>query len=291
VQVYPDVFSVDNASTSIVIIGDTQRTSAMEYRRARNEVATQHLAAEIARRHPGFILHLGDVTSFGASEAQWRNFEHDFEPVRKKRIPIFPVMGNHDYFGDNKLALKNIRQRFPVLEKSLWYSFTHRGVGFIMLNSNFSELKKGGVQRQNEWLDATLKKMEADNSIFAIIVCCHHPPYTNSKVVSPSKNVERDFAEPFLKCKKTAFFFSGHCHSYEKFEKDGKFFIVSGGGGGALHKVNADKKHRKYNDKFDGQAGRFFHFCKLVIHGNHLELHVIRLKNNRTFDEADEFRI
>jgi len=291
VPVYPDIRSIDKVSTSIIIIGDTQHTSHWEFWRERNVEATRLLATEMARRHPAFILHLGDLTVRAASKSHWEYFDNDIEPVRKAQIPIFPVMGNHDYYGDNKHALRNIRQRFPALEKSLWYSFTYRRVGFIMLNSNFSDLKSDDNLRQKEWYAATLKKMEADDNISVIIVCCHHPPYTNSKVISPSKDVERDFAEPFLKCKKTALFFSGHCHSYEKFEKRGKIFIVSGGGGGPRHRLDIDKKHRKFDDRFNGTAVRFSHFCELVIHGDHLDLRVIRLKDDGTFDVADECQI
>ncbi|MCX6999756.1 MAG: metallophosphoesterase [Candidatus Sumerlaeota bacterium] len=290
-HVYPDTRSIDDSSTSIIIIGDTQHTSHWEFWRERNVEATQRLAAEMARRHPAFILHLGDMTARGSSESHREYFDNDIEPVRKGQIPIFPVLGNHDYYGDDNLALRNIRQRFPVLKKSLWYSFTHHGIGFIMLNSNFSDLKRDDIRRQKEWYDATLKRMEKDDAISAILVCCHHPPYTNSEVISPSKGVERDFAEPFLKCKKTAFFFSGHCHSYERFEKGGKIFIVSGGGGGPRHRLDIDKKHRKFDDRFDGPAVRFFQFCELVIHGDHLDLRVIRLKGDGTFDVADECRI
>jgi predicted phosphodiesterase len=55
--------------------------------------------------------------------------------------------------------------------------------------------------------------------------------------VHPNPKVKTFYADPFIEYSKASFFFSGHSHSYERFQIDGKFFIVSGGGGGPRHKV------------------------------------------------------
>ena len=75
-----------------------------------------------------------------------------------------------------------------------------------------------------------LKRFEADEGIDHVIVSCHEPPFTNSRVVGSNNKAKAYFADPFVQFQKTRFFFSGHSHTYERFQIDGKFFVVSGGG-------------------------------------------------------------
>jgi hypothetical protein len=70
-------------------------------------------------------------------------------------------------------------------------------------------------------------------TILAIIVCTHHAPYSNSKIVGCSQPVIDLIVPAFEKSKKTKLFISGHSHNLEYFS-DGpdKHFLVIGGGGG-----------------------------------------------------------
>ena len=49
-----------------------------------------------------------------------------------------------------------------------------------------------------------------------------------------SKAVQQKFVSLFMRSKKTSLFLSGHSHNFEHFKKNGKDFLVIGGGGG-LH--------------------------------------------------------
>jgi len=280
--------NINPKNNRVIFIGDTQITSHWEFWRERNEEKTQALLNEIARRQPAFVVNLGDLLTRGASEKHWGYFDEFHKPLLKNKIPYFPVLGNHNYYGDNKKSLKYYFTHFPYLKNQKWYSFTFRSVGFLMLDGNYLNLSK--TERENEvnWYQRELKRMEADLKIRFIITCSHRPPFTNSKVISASKWLRQDFAEPFQKTKKASFFFTGHCHSYEKFLKGGKYFIVSGGGGGPRHRLETNKSKRHFNDLFDGPSLRFFHFCEMKIQRDKLVVQVIKLNDNGTFSIADE---
>jgi hypothetical protein len=72
---------------------------------------------------------------------------------------------------------------------------------------------------------------------------------------------------------------------------DGKFFIVSGGGGGPRHKVMLDPRKRRNQDFFPGPERRFFHFCLIENHQDTLVFRVVRLESDETFTDIDPFII
>ena len=277
----------------INLIGDTQHKSFWELFlfSEDNSDKIPVLFNEIAARKPDFVIHLGDITSFGSSQRHWKMFDEDSKILKSKNISVYPVFGNHEYFGDNESCYKNFYKHFPSLSGQKWYSFIKQNTGFVMINSNFGELTQDESNAQKIWYNSTLDNMEKDTAIKFIIVCDHHPPFTNSTVVSADEEVEKYYAEPFYKYTKTAIFFSGHCHSYEKFIVDDKYFIVSGGGGGSRQKLDINKKTRKFDDKFAGGEIRFLNFCQLEIYENKINLSVIKLNSDNTFSIADEFTI
>jgi len=206
-------------------------------------------------------------------------------------IPYFPVLGNHEFYGNNQRALEFYFSRFPHLEKRRWYSFEWKNIGLILLDANFSDLNAEQKQEQELWYLSELEKFNRDERIDHILVFCHESPYTNSRVIGPSEKSKVYFAEPFLRFRKTSLFFSGHTHSYERFEIDGKFFIVSGGGGGPRHRLTMDPKERRYQDLYPGPGIRFFHFCEIEIGEGVLCFRVVRLEGDETFSVVDPLTI
>lgn len=281
---------------SIVIIGDTQHMGFWEglypdYWGEHNEAKTRQLFGEIARRQPAFVIHLGDITRDGSKGSAWEEFDADSKPTAQKNIPFYPVFGNHEYFGSSSEMYKYFYSHFPAANKRKWYSFVYNGTGIILINTNFSRLSENETAEQRTWYQSELKRFENDPSVKRIVVAGHHPPYTNSTIVDPSKTVEKDFGQPFIKSRKGTFFFSGHCHSYERFNNGGKNFIVSGGGGGPRQKLDVDKSKRSFNDLFQGPSVRFFHFCEIQILGDSLSFCTVRLNDDGTFSETDRLNI
>ncbi len=288
---YAGFADVQPTKNCFIIVGDTQATSHWEFWRERNDRERKSIVDEITRRDPAFVLHLGDLTTRGGSEKHWQEFDDMHKEIRKKKIPYFPILGNHEFYGNDRKALQNYFERFPYLDKRRWYSFTWKKVGFILVESNFSSLTKEQVEEQSKWYLSELERLDKDESVDSIIVCCHEPPFTNSRVVRPNKEVKIYFADPFLRFQKARLFFSGHSHSYERFQIKNKFFIVSGGGGGPRHRVSVDPARSVYQDLFSGPEIRFFHFCEIERRGNALAFRVLRLESDGSFATIDPLLI
>ena len=284
---YAGFSEINFSKRHFVLVGDTQSTSHWEFWRERNDRERKQIIDEITRREPAFVVHLGDLTTRGSSKRHWQQFDDFHRRIREKTIPYFPILGNHEFYGNDERALDCFFARFPHLEKKRWYSFIWKNVGLILLDSNFPTLTQEQIEKQAEWVLGELARLERDERIDTIIVCCHEPPFTNSRVVGPNESSKRYFADPFLRFSKTSLFFSGHSHTYERFQRDGKFFIVSGGGGGPRHKVKRDPQKCLYQDLFAGPELRFFHFCEIEIDKRGLAYRVVRLESNETFAIVD----
>jgi len=188
------------------IVGDTQSTSHWEFWRERNDRERKLIIDEITRREPAFVIHLGDLTTRGGSERHWQEFDEVHKEFREKKIPYFPTLGNHELYGNDEKALQNYFVRFPYLDKKRWHSFTWKNVGLILVDSNFSTLTEEQIEEQFQWYLEELEKFEKNTEIDFIIVCCHEPPFTNSRVVRPNEKVRVYFAGPFLRFQKARLF-------------------------------------------------------------------------------------
>src|SRR5205823_2075898 len=113
---------------------------------------------------------------------------------------------------------------------------------------------------QRTWYEETLRASDDDMATRGVFVLMHHPPYTNSTVTGDEVHVEDTFVPAFVRAKKTLAMLSGHVHSYERFVRDGKTFVVSGGGGGPRAALETGAARRHPDDQFDGPAVRDFHF-------------------------------
>jgi 3',5'-cyclic AMP phosphodiesterase CpdA len=288
---YGGFAEIDPNKNHFIIVGDTQSTSHWEFWRERNGKERKSIVDEITKHEPAFVIHLGDLTAGGGSKKQWKEFDNLHQEFRERKIPYFPILGNHEFYGNDKRALQNYFGHFPHLSERRWYSFIWKNIGFISVDSNFSTLTRDQNEQQTQWYLRELEKFDRNEKIDYIIVCCHEPPFTNSRVVDPNEKVKAYFADPFVRIQKTSLFFSGHNHSYERFRVDRKFFIVSGGGGGPRHRVTINPETSRYYDLFGGPELRFFHFVYLQIRDNMIIYNVHRLESNGTFTAVDPITI
>ena len=288
---YAGFEDIDPAKNIFILVGDTQSTSRYKFWQERNDLERRLIIKEITNREPAFVVHLGDITVRGSSNRHWRQFDEFHKGFRAKETPYFPVLGNHELYGNNKRALRNYFVRFPHLAERRWYSLDWKDVALIMVDSNFSTLTPEQIEEQSRWYMSELEQCDKDRNVEYVIVCCHKPPFTNSRAVDPNKTVKKYFADPFMRFQKTRLFFSGHNHSYERFQIEDKVFIVAGGGGGPRHKVFIDPAKRRYPDLFAGPALRFFHFCEIEHRGNSIAYRVLRLEPDESFTVVDSLII
>ncbi|HEY3139171.1 MAG TPA: metallophosphoesterase [Blastocatellia bacterium] len=291
--VYSGDLSTRGSIPHFILVGDTQRTSLLEFWREQNDEARRAVLNKIAQEDPAFLVILGDLVFQGDDERHWRWFDGYTYAMREKQIPVFPLPGNHEYFGNHSKAFKSYFERFPHLTERLWNTFRFRTAAVILLNSNIGKLNEQELQEQDEWYQSKLKEYQGDQSIKTVIVCCHHPPFTNSTVVKDDKDVAQvreHFLEPFRNTPKAKLFFTGHCHCYEHFIEGGKHFIVSGGGGGPRQKLIVDPEKRSYEDTYKGGEYREFHFCKVVFQEDNLLVQMVKIDEAlKIWSVGDEF--
>ena len=139
-------------------------------------VGDTQLGGEIAERifdrmgkpHVEFALHLGDMVDDADNQSQWDDL---LRRAARHRIRIMPVVGNHDRLPDyDDRGEIRFRQYFPALP-STFYQFRHRGINFLMLNSERS-LAAGSEQ-------ARFLKWQLEHRPGTAIVCLHRPVFTS----------------------------------------------------------------------------------------------------------------
>jgi hypothetical protein len=277
---------------SIIFVSDTQQPLWIETFRLEehnNKEATTLIYSEIEHESTAVaIFHLGDITSIGMIDSYWRPFD---EFRKNIRVPIYPLLGNHEYYIFKKPAMEQFQKRFPSITKT-WYSIIAKSVAVIALNSNFSKLSDDERSEQELWYREQLSRYENDSTVSSIIVLCHHSPYTNSTIVDPSLEVQQQFLAPFLLYHKTSVFISGHAHAYEHFQKRGKELLVIGGGGGLLQPLLTGTEQR-FRDVFSQeQSLRFFHYVECTIQQNSLQFLVKKLRSDLSgFDIVDTITV
>ena len=272
------------------IASDFQRTSRAEVWRESNEEERAIILEAIAREEPELLLLLGDLVFCGSSASDWRDFDALAAPIREAGIPVLAVPGNHEYWVSPRAGLLNFQARFPLLEKRRWHARTWGPLNLLLLDSNRRFLSSALWADQAIWCAEEIARADRDPETRGTLVLLHHPPYTNSSVTSDELHVQQFFVPPFRGARKTLAMVSGHVHSYERYERGGKAYLVTGGGGGPRIRLQTGSRQRHRDDLFAGPAVRFFHFLlgALTPSGIEFEMRGLR-KGEKRFETMDRF--
>ena len=250
---------------TLAVVGDLQRTApVLELWREQNDAEREVIVRGIADARPDLLAITGDCVFDGSSEEQWAAFDALTEPIRAAGVPAIAALGNHEYWlGRGGEA--HLFARFPHLRAEHWYAVAFGPLRLVVLDSNDGRLGEAAWAREALWYEAALTRYDADPAVRGVLVLLHHPPYTNSTVTSDEERVQRAFVPAFMRANKTLAMLSGHVHSYERFARGGKMFVVSGGGGGPRAKLLVGDARRHKDDLFEGPAVRDFHFTLYTV--------------------------
>ncbi|MBC3783775.1 metallophosphoesterase family protein [Spirosoma utsteinense] len=230
----------DKEKADILFLSDTQAPMFVErlvLRTHQNTKATTTIFAQILRVRPPVLYWLGDIVSLGFRDNKWPIIDRFLEKCRQAGTSVYAIMGNHDVMGRPRKGARNFQQRFPEHVHTGYVQKTD-DIAVVMLNSNFSTLSVADLVKQQTWYEQTLADLDADPAVRVVIVTCHHAPYSNSKLVGSSKLVQQRFVPNYLKSQKGRLFITGHSHAFERYEFEGKTFLVIGGGGGLRQPLN-----------------------------------------------------
>lgn len=226
-----------------VAYGDARFHDPKDYEAANPPVRVA-LVQAVADTNPAFICFTGDLVYNGYDTNDWKVWDSETSIWRDKKIPVYPTLGNHEFHGDEKIALGNYFQRFPDLKNSRYYSMRAANILLLVLDSSLDEVSSP----QGQWLADKLDDVPAD--VDFVFVMDHHPPYTSSSDMKmleggghSARKTERALGKMLEERQAHARFrivvFSGHVHNYERHEHGGVTYFVSGGG--AAHAYPIDR--------------------------------------------------
>jgi hypothetical protein len=249
----------------LVVVGDLQRTSFLEFWREQNDPERAIVVNAIAAEHPDLVAITGDCVFDGSSDAQWRAFDDLMAPVHSRHIPVVAAFGNHEYWAGPAPAASHFFPRFPLDGNAHFFTVRFGPLQLVVLDGNKDVLKAAEWRSQTDWYEKELDALDRDPAVLGVFVVLHQPPYTNSTVTGDEVYVQTDIVPPMLKARKTMAMLSGHVHSYERYSLNNRTFVVSGGGGGPRARLETGEHRRHPDDKFDGPALRDFNFTVYTV--------------------------
>lgn len=256
--------------------GDTRFTDPADITAA-NPEARRELVKAIAAAHPDFVTFGGDITYNGNDPNDWKVYDSETAIWRKKRIRVYPALGNHDLHGDVTLSLANYFQRYPELHHSLYYSVNTGNMLMLTLDSALDETSGD----QGDWLKKKLAAVPA--YVDFVVIVLHHPPYTSSSdekkyggghsARAPEQALAQFLEEHQKEMRARIVVFAGHVHNYERHQHGGVTYFVSGGGGAHAYPIE-----RQPDDLFQSKEINYHYIevkvepGKMVAVMNRLEL-------------------
>ena len=259
---------------SFVVYGDTRFHDPKDTEAA-NPAVRLALVRAIADANPAFICFTGDIVYNGFDKNDWAVWDSETGIWRQKQIPVYPALGNHDLHGDLKVALDNYFRRFPHLKNSRYYSVRAANTLFLVLDSSQDE----SLGPQGQWLADKLDHVPSD--VDFVFLMFHHPPYTSSSdekklggghsARAPEQALAKILEERQAHARFRIVVFSGHVHNYERHEKGGVTYFVSGGGAAHAYPIT-----RAPDDSFQSKDVNY-HYLMVDVDRQHLTVTMNRL--------------
>ena len=190
----------------------------------------------IIKANPLLVMHTGDYATDGRIYGQWK--PQFFDPAAEllKSVPLFPVIGNHEY--NSPWYYRYFDLDFYHAGQA-YYSFDVANAHIVLLNSDAPYADWDMNSGQMRWLIEDLEKHAAATWK---IVTFHHPPFSarNLRPVIPQRWVWH----PVFEQHGVDIVFNGHDHHYfrtyavgttePRGTRTGIPYIITGGGGAPL---------------------------------------------------------
>jgi len=267
------------SSEKIIFLSDTQDPLWIEkiiLSENFNIEASNLILNQVVEERASAVFHLGDLVSIGFDPEAWHRIDRFLTHLKSYQIPFYPTLGNHELLLFPEQGTNEFMRRFPAYQPT-GYTVRVGRVAIIILNSNFGYLDDLQKNKQQVWYEHVLDSCQQDSSIRAIIVGCHHSPFTNSMIVASNRDVQNYFLPGFTTTPKTKLFLAGHAHAFEHFHDQGKDFMVIGGGGGLQHPL-AFGNRAEFRDLSDGSAKRQFHYLSIMPSDSSIALMIHMVK-------------
>jgi acid phosphatase type 7 len=231
------------------------------------------LATLIKNDHPDLVLHTGDVVKTGGDDPLWPAFFENHN-VLLSEVPLYPACGNHELHGDSEG--RNFNHYFVLPDEGRtrrYYTFRYGPARFIVLDGN------GRHAEQTEWLKKTLEAARAEQVPHVFLLM--HQPALSTGGHCGAAPVQSAWVEQYEAYPVRAVF-AGHEHIYERLERRGVTYFVTGGGGAHLYEEREDCA------EYDHDARRAFasayHYLRVRVIGDDVEVSAIRTDGQPPID-------
>jgi hypothetical protein len=270
---------------TLIAYGDMRFTDPSNTR-ATNPTARRALIAKIAAEKPDVLLLSGDVPLSGGTANDYVVYRAETAAWRTAGLKVFPALGNHELYGNG--ALENWWKTFPELQGRRWYSVEFGEAYFITMDSNL-DLTAGGTQ--SAWLAKQLEGLPKKTKY--VFLSLHHPPMADHVFFNFSHDVRPNEAALAKQLEAAAKHLSakiiviaGHVHAYQRFDRNGVVYLVSGGGGAEQHVI-----FRSANDLYQNNVFPNYHYVKFESVPGALKATMHRLDDKGGFEESDSFLV
>ena len=261
--------------TKLIVYGD-QRFTDPSNTKVTTPVARRVLVEKIAQEHPGAVLMSGDVPYSGDFVNDYEVYKAETAVWRSEKLHVFPALGNHEFHGDPQQALEHWWNAFPEMRNRRWYSAALGNAIYTIALDSDTSLQPGSDQLN--WLNEQLKSLP--NSVKFVFISLHHPPVADfqthinvSHNPRPNEIALRDDLESLAPTMKARLIVcAGHIHNYERFQRGGVAYFVSGGGAASPVPVE-----RAPEDLYQDNSFPNYHYIEFTLQGNTVKGRMIRL--------------
>ena len=258
----------------LVAYGDTRFTDSSETN-ASNPIARQALIAKIAAERPAAVFIDGDLPWHGVAP-DYAVYREETAQWREQHLRIYPALGNHEFAACSEPAcLDRWWSEFPELRGRRWYSVALGSDMLAVVLDSDASLMAGSEQRQ--WLEEEI--VAQSPKLRLVLIVLHHPPVvdiqTNTMADHNPRSNEQalaDYLEGIAPQRHARFVVvAGHIHNYERFERGGILYLVSGGGGAAPFPVE-----RTAADLYQDTDFPNYHYLRFELRAKTLAGEMIR---------------
>jgi hypothetical protein len=270
------VFVVPDSELSrpltFVIYGDMRFTDPAERHQAAPGPRVA-LVNQIASVSPDALILTGDIPWHGNLQ-DYDVYTQETAIWRERHLRIYPVLGNHELqLCAEAECLEDWWRTFPELRGRRWYELALGSrVRVFALDSNIP-LRPGSPQRT--WLERRMQSLPPE--VGFVILALHHPPVADQALFITRGNEESlaHYLSSIAPRSAARFIVAaGHVHNYERFEKNGVVYLVSGGGGAKPLKVHHGKADFYHQNTFPN-----FHYIHFKLEDPRLSAEMVRLED------------
>jgi len=273
-----------------VVYGDTRFT---QHNDVVNASARRALVGKIAGERPAAIFIGGDLVYEGSNPDDYATYASETLEWSQRQTPVFPALGNHEFKGctdGDARCLENWWNAFGslALRPYRWYSVSIAATLLALVLDSDSALKPGSAQRV--WLERQISG--ADGRVKFILIVLHYPPVRDPfyPTMRDEKEVARylSAAAPMLRARVVVV--ASHVHNYERFDRGGVTYLVSGGGG-----AKPIPAVRMFGERSHLTTSVNFHYLRFVLDGERLSGTMVRFeaahRSGDPWTEPDRFEV